>query len=237
MNTVILYSGGLDSYCTAFLMEPDVLLAVDTGTAYGDTELLKMQAPPGYETKVQYAGLQGLAKWERPGDLILPGRNAHLVLAAANYGDTIYMAATAGDRVTDKDDTFADLMNELFKHLYQPQWWLPGGRRVRLELPVKHLTKRQIVAAYLMAGGDPDAVVERTFSCYYPKNDEACGGCKPCVRRYVALILNDLKPDVDCSRALSAWNIEARSDHWDRGAQEAADVIEATTRLYEGRIS
>jgi 7-cyano-7-deazaguanine synthase in queuosine biosynthesis len=231
MTSVMLYSGGLDSYCTAFLMKPDVLLAVDTGTAYGDTELLKMRAPAGSEMKLRYAGLTGLAKWERKDDLILPGRNAHLVLAAANYGDTIYLGATAGDRVEDKNQTFADLMNELLAHLYQPQWWLPRGRTVRVELPVKHLTKREIVAAYLQAGGDPKRVVEDTFSCYFPVDDEACRECKPCVRRYVALLLNNLSPDVDCSRALESWHEAALSGVWDRGEGERADILEAWAKL------
>lgn len=223
----MLYSGGLDSYCTAYLMNPDVLLAVDTGTAYGDTELLKMQVPAGMEGRLRHVNLRDLAQWERPGDLILPGRNAHLVLAAAHYGDTIYLGATAGDRVTDKDDTFAALMNDLFAHLYQPQWWLPGGHTIRVLLPVKHLTKRQIVETYLLAGGDREEVVTRTFSCYHPSDDEPCRTCKPCVRRYVALLLNGLTPDVDCSVELERWWVDATGADWDRGAQEAHDIIDA----------
>lgn len=231
MTSVMLYSGGLDSYCTAFLMQPDVLLAVDTGTRYGDTELLRMRAPEGLELRLRYAGLTGLAKWEDKDTLILPGRNAHLVLAAANYANTIYLGATAGDRVTDKDQVFADRMNDLFAHLYQNQWWLPGGRPVRVELPVKHLTKREIVAAYLQAGGNPKKVVTDTFSCYHPVDDEACRECKPCVRRYVALLLNNLSPDVDCSKALESWHEAALDGSWDRGEGERADILEAWAKL------
>lgn len=232
MKTVLLYSGGLDSYCAAVILQPDILLAVDTGTAYGAVELERMQTPPGQEERLHVVSFDSLAQWERSTDLILPARNAYLTLLAANYGDTIYLGATAGDRVTDKNQGFADRMNELFQHLYQPQWWLPEGRKVQVELPLKHLSKREIVAHALEAGATRQDLVNRTFSCYFPTTDgQPCAECKPCIRRFIALLVNDCIPDVDCSEGLAEYVATIRDGRWDRGDQEAADVIEAHLKL------
>lgn len=228
MSSVLLYSGGLDSYCAAHLYQPDVLLMVDTGSSYDAAERAMSSPPPGLEDRVTYASFSDLGAFERPGDLILPGRNAHLVLLAANYADTIYLGATAGDRVKDKDEGFAARMNDLLAYLYQPQWWLKDGRNVRLELPIKDKTKSELVAAYLETGGEPAALVRRTYSCYYPKADhEPCGYCKPCVRRYVALLVNGVDPDVNCHPTLAQLAGIAASPMWDRGEQERRDTLSA----------
>lgn len=229
--SVLLYSGGLDSYCAAHIAEPDVLLTVDTGTAYGQVELDRMTLPNIGATH-RHVVLDNLSQWERA-DLILPGRNAHLALAAAQYGDTIYLGATAGDRVTDKDVLFAHHMTTLLAHLYQPQWWIKSGARKRVELPVKDYSKGELVAKYLELGGDPDRLVTDTFSCYYPRNGGACGECKPCVRRYIALLVNGITPDVDCAPALHQLLTLIRDGQWDRGDAERDDVIAAYKQLKE----
>lgn len=227
-STVLLYSGGLDSYCLAHLYRPDVLLMVDTGSSYDQAERAMSQPPPGLEDRVHYVKFSDLGQFERAEDLILPARNAHLVLLAANYADTIYLGATAGDRVKDKDQGFADQMNELLAHLYQPQWWLKPGRRVRVELPIKNHTKSELVAEYLKSGGEPAALVRRTYSCYYPGYDhEPCGYCKPCVRRYAALLVNGVDPDVNCHPTLAQLANHAASPMWDRGEAERRDTLEA----------
>lgn len=225
-RTVLLYSGGLDSYALAALLRPTILLTVDTGTGYGDVEQARLRVPSGLGDRLRRLPMRDLARFERPGDLILPGRNATLVLAAANYGDTIYLGATAGDRVCDKDEGFRTRMNALLAHLYQPQWWLPEGRQVELQLPVKHLTKRQIVAEYLAAGLDGAALARGSFSCYHPARATECGKCKPCTRKWVALVVNGIRPALDCS-AIVRQQVEAAAQGWDRGEQELADMREA----------
>lgn len=234
MTSVLLYSGGLDSYCLAALEQPDVLLSMDTGTAYGAVEQAVMKTPPGLEDRLITARLP-LAQWERPSDLILPGRNAYLVLSAAQYGDTIMLAATAGDRVKDKDEPFRDYMNALLRHIYSPQWWLPEGRPVELVLPLKHLTKRQIVARYVAAGHDPALLATDTFSCYDPEGFRCCGWCKPCRRKWVALVINGVYPGFDASESVAVEvDAELRSGKWARGADEHLDNVEALD-LYHGK--
>lgn len=225
-RTVLLYSGGLDSYALAALAKPDLLLYVDTGTTYGRVEQARIMTPPALTHRYTSTSLRDLALFERFSDMILPGRNAHLVLVAANYANTILMAATAGDAVHDKDQQFADLMNPLLAHLYSKQNWLPEGRPVRLELPAKQTTKRQLVAKYLHAGHDPAHLATRTFSCYKPTADgEHCAACKPCVRKWAALVVHGIDPGYDAREGLAKYVATIREGKWVRG--DDADMIEA----------
>lgn len=223
-NDVLLYSGGLDSFIAAALLTPDTLLHVAMGGRYSTAETGHLTRPPGCPEPVTIH--LPIGRWERE-DLIVPGRNAFLVLAAANYGDTVHLAATAGDRVTDKDDEFAARLNHLLAHIYAPQWWLPTGRPVEVRLPFKRWTKREMVAEYLRRGL-PAAALLDTFSCYAPTGDgdtlRECGRCKPCMRKWVALAANGVTPRVDASDA--AREAVDRGDFNDRGA-ELADVTAA----------
>lgn len=227
MTSVLLYSGGLDSYAAARVFQPDVLLHVDMATGYGDREAERLTVPPGVSGTLERVGLP-LARWERA-DTIIPSRNAYLALLAANYGDTIWLAATAGDRVNDKDYVFAERINSLLEHLYAPQWWLRDGRRVRLQLPTKHLTKRRLVARYLDTGAEPAALARDTLSCYRPTAGGGhCAACKPCARKWVALLCNGIDPGYDASGYVhDAYAPAIRSGTWDRGSEEATDVLDA----------
>lgn len=226
LTSVLLYSGGVDSYCTAALYQPDVLLHVNTGTRYGDAEAAMLRTPPGMEDRLQSVSFRDLAQWERD-DVILPARNAHLVLAAAQYGNIIMLGATANDVIGDKSQLFAHRMTLLLQELYAPQWWLPDGSYKRVELPIKQYTKRQLVAAYLAAGLDGAALAWLTFSCYEPNGMEPCLRCKPCTRRYTALLLNGITPDTDCREQIVANVAAIRAGTWDRRAEETADTMAA----------
>lgn len=222
-STVLLYSGGLDSFIAAALLKPDVLLNVALGGKYGQVETARIGVPEGAPnlTMVQLP----LEAWEDPETLILPGRNAILALIAANYGDRIWLGATAGDRTRDKDPEFARLMTAMMQHIYGDQWWLPGGRDVRVELPIKDKTKRQLVAEYLEEGLNVHTLVRATFSCYAPSfNGAECRKCKPCIRKWVALTANMVPTIVDAEEATRAALAAGAFD--DRGA-ELVDVLDA----------
>lgn len=226
-DSVLLYSGGVDSYCLAQICTPDVLLYVDMDTAYGHVELARLRAPQGMWDRVVVDRLP-LVGMERP-DRIIPARNAYLVLLAANYGDTVLIGCTAADVIGDKDEEFARRMTHLLGHLYGPQWWLPEGRRVRLEMPAKAWTKRQLVGQYLAAGGDPDALAADTVACYEtgPAAESVhCGRCKACVRKWAALVVHGIDPGYDARPALGDLLAVERPD---RNPDERRDLVDAWT--------
>ncbi len=224
---VLLYSGGLDSHILARLWKPDVCLYVHTRSRYGALEFAHLRPPPHGELVVDFR--LTLEDVERK-DLIVPHRNAFLVLVAAYYGTEIALAATAGDRSTDKDNRFAAAMESLLDHIYQPQHWTGAGLDFHVELPVKDKTKRQLVREWVASGGDP-AELARVVSCYDGAS-VACGRCKACARKWVALYLEGIECAFDSDPALyftPDMVAKARTGDY-RGDAEDADMIEALAR-------
>lgn len=184
MKSVLLYSGGLDSLCTAWLLKPDTLLYVPHGAPYETTELLACAAvglPVTIATRtLDFSSITRV-------DYIVPNRNAHLVLAASLYGERILLGAVAGDRSKDKDHGFCHLITGLLNYMWQEQHWTPA-RKFEVLLPVVHLTKSMLLAGALKRGLPVSKVLD-SYSCYTGA-DVACGVCKPCVRKFVALVNN-----------------------------------------------
>lgn len=234
-RSVALYSGGVDSYCMAVLEQPDVLLHVHLGGAYGSAETDRLRVPQGMEDRLVRVSLPTLGDlYEMPdASFIFPARNALLALIGAQYGDRVLMGSIAASRGSDKDDGFADRMTELMRYIWQPQvLWNPEGRDTRLELPVGHLTKAQLVAATVATGVRPETIRDSTFSCYTPRPDgTACGECGPCGRKWAAFAANDYDPGFD-GRAAYATYMREIEDHAPdvppgRTAQHVRDVTAA----------
>ena len=196
-KSVLLFSGGQDSLIMNHLLGPDVLLWSPATSSYGAQEstALEQLIKHGYVDKAKVIELRNvlhLDRWERD-DMIVPNRNAHLVLLAANYGETIFLGAVSGDRSYDKDRVFCRQMSELLNHMHQAQHWTEQ-RDFSVEIPFKGMTKTQMVAQYLKTGGNPHALVI-SYSCY-AGTPRPCGHCKPCFRKWVSLVNNEVRlPD------------------------------------------
>ncbi len=124
-------------------------------------------------------------------DKIIPLRNLYLPMVIWNItGDEdvdICLGATAGDRVLDKSKDYVSKANELLNYLYQPQWWIPKGKKVNINIDFKDYTKEDLLQKYFVMGGDLDIAFNESFSCYEPdKNGNVCYHCKPCFRKFVA---------------------------------------------------
>jgi 7-cyano-7-deazaguanine synthase in queuosine biosynthesis len=190
-KTVLLFSGGMDSFAAAWLLKPDTLLYMDTGLPEQDAELSHIQSlslPPGsrlvVDDRVRLAD-QKLA------NEIVPMRNLFFAMAGAYYGSTVYLAALAGDTTRDKDMVFARTAEGLLRYVLgdpgKAPATVPDGD-FRLELPFKHLTKTELVRLYIVSGSDPSLLLD-TRSCY-GSGDRECGRCRSCVRKFVALSNN-----------------------------------------------
>ncbi len=189
LGKVLLYSGGMDSYALRHIWKPDITLYVDLHTEYSGREIARL------DKDVVVVDFPAIKQYERP-DKIIPLRNLFLVCLAAQYGHRIAIGATAGDRVRDKDETFAALTSDLLSYIWRADHWTEG-KHIFIELPFKKLTKAQIIARYVEAGGNPYELAAQSFSCYTPTDiGKACGACKPCFRKWVAFKLNgiDIKP-------------------------------------------
>ena len=192
-KSVLLFSGGMDSVMFDLLLDPDILLYIPTGSNYEDIETTKIRqlAKDGIIDKDKLIILDdnlNLSMFERD-DLIVPNRNAYLVLMASHFGETIYLGSVYGDRSFDKDKTFYKLMENLLNHIWQEQHWTEE-RKFNISSPYKDTTKTELIKQYIDAGGNVQNILD-SYSCYRGE-PQACGICKPCVRKAVSLICNDI---------------------------------------------
>ena len=189
IKKILLYSGGMDSWLIRHIWKPDECIYINMHTKYSETELKKL------DNNIKIIDFP-LGQYER-GDAIIPLRNLYLAMCTCNEfpdGDLeICIGATAGDRVLDKSQKFIKMASEMLTYLYQPQHWIPGGRKVQLSIPFKSYTKTELIKTYLEQGGDINEAFNQSFSCYNPHNGEPCWRCKPCFRKFVSFYLNGYK--------------------------------------------
>lgn len=185
MKKVLLYSGGMDSWLIDKLWKPDVKLYVDMDTKYSVQE----------RNKLDYSVVQlhfPLGQFERP-DSIIPLRNSilvHLAVLSQSNNDEdliIGLGSMDGDRSLDQNPKFAKLVEKLVSHLYEPQSWTQG-KKIKVVLPFKGYTKKELLLKYVEQGGSPVKAFEESLSCYRPQGEleEPCWTCKPCVRKWFA---------------------------------------------------
>ena len=191
-KTVLLFSGGMDSLMINTLLRPDILLNVNMNSTYDARERetfpnLISEFKQG-ENYIYLDKELDLGIYERD-DAIVPNRNAHLVLLASHYGETIWLGSVNGDRSFDKDEIFYHHMETLLNHMWQPQHWTEE-RRFTVSSPFKDRTKTDLVEEYLMKAGQPQFLLD-SYSCY-EGDQKHCGHCKACFRKWVALENNGI---------------------------------------------
>jgi 7-cyano-7-deazaguanine synthase len=183
---VLLYSGGLDSYCLSKLYDIDLLLFIQTGTPDNrkEWELINHHIP-GNIIPIKLP----LAIYEL-GNKIIPFRNHLFILMAAQFGNEIYIGATAGDTTKDKDFVFKAQMESILNYFaLDTHKVTQQGYPYKVIMPFKQMTKTEIVKAYLKKYPDWDKLFTESRSCY-EGFDKECGECRSCVRKYVALMNN-----------------------------------------------
>ena len=186
MQKILLYSGGMDSYLIDKLWKPDRRIYVDMHTRYSKQEIDCIKKR---RNDVEFIDFP-LGQWERE-DKIIPLRNLYLPMVICNItGDEdvdICLGATNSDRVLDKSQEYVEKATDLLNYLYQPQWWIPNGKKVRVNIDYKKYTKEDLLKMYMEQGGDLDKAYNESFSCYEPDEEgNVCHRCKPCFRKFVA---------------------------------------------------
>lgn len=191
MNRTILFSGGMDSVAL-WLRYPDAhLVYVRIGAPYEERELNSLHER-GIINRVT---VLPTGKWLGPcSDSMgrVPLRNLFFAVAAAagTPCDEVLLGATAGETSPDKSRAFAAAASAAMSQA--------EGRSIRLRMPFRHMTKRELVRQ-LLAGESSDigrdkmvAMLRSCPSCYepdLPRGFAGCGRCMSCVRRWVAFSL------------------------------------------------
>lgn len=237
MKKVLLYSGGMDSWLISKIWQPDELIYINMHTQYSEQEIKKIKSRNNKVTIIDFP----LNRWERK-DKIIPLRNLYLVMIICNLtGDEdvdICLGATAGDRVLDKSKEFVEKANDLLNYLYKPQWWIPEGKKININIDFKDYTKEELLKLYVDKGGNLQEAFEQSFSCYTPNNDKECWHCKPCFRKFVAFetlgynfpeeVLREVIPYIGS-------NIipQIKSNTYGRGIKEEQNIISVYNKYRE----
>lgn len=257
---VLLFSGGMDCYIINQLEKPDVLLYIDNHSNYSENEkeyLKKMKSAGFYQNLVFVEDFINMSSLERT-DYIIPSRNAYFILLAAEYGDEIILGATSGDRSTDKDYTFAGMMTGLLNHIYEKSHWVgEESRNLRVNFKYKDYTKQMLIRALIEKRMEELNLSEHeakkyvaeelslnTKSCYDFVDGKPCGVCKPCTRKWLAIVgacgidtgdyfskepLEYFTPEV-----IDQW-IARESGPNNRGP-ESREIIDILTKLKNGEL-
>jgi len=192
---ILLFSGGLDSYITAKLFNPDVCLYIDIKSRYSSLEIENLQNLDIPQKDIIVDSRIDLKDWEMENSII-PLRNLFFILIAFHYGNEIILSSTKGDTTKDKDFKFKKLVDKMAEHLIVEEkkektfTWKSKGLIPKLILPVRKFTKTQLVKMYLDKGFKKEELW-KTRSCYGILEKE-CGNCKSCFRKAVAFISNNI---------------------------------------------
>lgn len=189
---VVLFSGGMDSYCLVKTVNPDIILFFDIGTKDNKKEKKLLKILPFYD-KIIIIKLN-LKQWELK-NKILPHRNSIFCLIASNYGNKIYIGTTKGDTTKDKDYIFKSQVEGMLNYfaLDKHKVNLPNYP-YSIEMPFKDMTKTEIIKYFIREGNNINEIIKYSRSCYDGK-DKECGICRSCIRKAIALELNGINTD------------------------------------------
>jgi len=179
-DLILLFSGGVDSYCAWWYLDKPSVLFVDIGSKYIEKEkfAVKMIAEKvGMDLLIDDSAKNYGRNWERK-DFYIPWRNIILCTIAANYGNKIGLIGICGDKVEDKGKQANKILSECLTKL---------GKEKKIEIfsPFLFWTKRRIISWYLKSKYPKDVLLS-TVSCYNG-NFGHCGNCPACLRRFFGL--------------------------------------------------
>jgi 7-cyano-7-deazaguanine synthase in queuosine biosynthesis len=184
-DSVLLFSGGIDSYVAWHYLGKPKTVYFDLNTPYTKNEIGVIQnliPSTIIEKVIDFSSRQeGIHAF-------VPYRNLHLALLANKYADTIIIAGLKDDKVNDKNERvfrqFSYLMSDMM------------GRKIVVNSPFWENTKEQIVYWYLTVHGGSKENLLQTISCYTPEKSSGiknyCGECPACFRKFTALRINGI---------------------------------------------
>ncbi|ATY16982.1 ExsB family protein (plasmid) [Amycolatopsis sp. AA4] len=186
---VLLFSAGLDSYPAWHYLGCPPGLYFDLGHRYASQERAAIAAlADAAGIEVEISEELRLGAWEAE-DAIIPLRNVHLAMLAANRAEVVWCIGVKGDHTLDKSrEAFADMGRFIARFSEQP---------VRVDSPFWNMTKTEIIAWYLAQGLPVDHLL-LTFSCSRTDGSTThCGRCPSCLRRWTSLANNGVEAEFE----------------------------------------
>jgi len=195
MDKVLLYSGGMDSFCISKLEKPDINLYINLRTKCAEQELKRIHKL-GTDIKVVIDNRINLADQEMA-SYTVPLRNLILICIGAFYGNEIIIGSVKGEYNTDTDENFRAKTQELIQYLLidgakNPMAWKDKTAPFIVSAPFVNTTKTELVQRYIEAGNSVEDLLKHSVSCVAGTEIE-CGECASCFRKWAALTNNDIQ--------------------------------------------
>ena len=182
MSKALLYSGGLDSSCAWWALgkPPAVYCGGSFGPArhanLGEIDAIEAQIRICPEFRKALTVIEfDFRPFMRPGHWNMPREIICSQLAWARGFDTVQIGFCADDGITPE---WAKMQAGNFGAAV-------GMAGFKVEFPIAHMTKRELVTAALDAGAPPE-FIEASHSCVRHSKGH-CGKCDNCKQRLAAL--------------------------------------------------
>jgi 7-cyano-7-deazaguanine synthase len=212
-DRVLLFSGGVDSFCAYYYLNKPQTVYFDLRTRYSHKELKYIKN--AFPNTIIDDSLD-LRSREIGDKAYVPFRNLLIACQAAHYSDTIIIAGLKDDKVSDKNEEVFVEMSCLLSKM--------EGRQINVTSPFWQHTKAEVVRWYLEDfGGTPSDLVN-TVSCYSATSTSYCGQCPCCFRKWCALTTNGI--------SMPFFNNELMDSYY-QAAKAGAYVIERNQNIIE----
>lgn len=190
-KTVLLYSGGVDSWLISKIIKPDIKLFFNLNTPSCKGEIERLDKDVVIDNT-----LSGFASLEKKDNFIIPLRNMYFIARAAEYGNHIILGTNKTDIHNDKLQPFADKMQDILNYYYGKS--LDGfceDRDIKVDFSFKKYNRAELCKLYLDNGGSVEEALNESFSCYTPIENNnkiiECHNCRPCFRKMMGFYVND----------------------------------------------
>ncbi len=189
-KSILLLSGGLDSFIAWHYLNCPPVLFIDAGQSYVRKELksVKNIASKYKRMELHIDNSLHLSRWEEKNHYI-PYRNVLFSMVASLYAQKVYLIGVKGDSVDDNNPKATKLMSNFFLNFND-------NKKTVVTSPFYHMSKSQVVRWYVKQGL-PVKNLLLTRSCYDRNTLGQCGRCGSCFRRWVALENNNIKEKYD----------------------------------------
>ena len=200
-KTILLYSGGVDSYVAwEACLRPETLY-VNLGHKYWKKEV-KAVIDTIPSTKI--IDCKSIGKYEKD-DAEIPARNLLLATLAAMEGADRIILVVQKDEMSIPDRTKDFFLNTsvLLSRLM--------GREITLMTPFEFMDKTEMISWYVDQGLPMRPLLD-TVGCYDAAEGH-CGNCSACLRRYIAFMNNGIDPGYELSTEIRVQYLESLSSY------------------------
>lgn len=177
---ILLYSGGLDSFIAWEYLKRPKTIYFDLRHRYSKHERRAIQKTIPW-TIIDSS--LNLGHWEKD-DADIPMRNAFMIMLASMYDKEIVLVVQKGEM------SIPDRSSQFFFSFAAWLNWMKGENGHTLTSPFFDMTKTQMVKWYIDQGLSAHQLV-KTRSCFSDE-EEPCGACGACFRRWVAFRNNGI---------------------------------------------